>query len=207
MELISKKELLATTGISYGQLYRWKREGLIPEAWFIKQSAFTGQETFFPRDEILARVRSILDMKDTHSLEELAGLLSADETTSVSAGVLRTLEDPDGGIAAALGILQDALAKDEYFLGEVALAWGIAKANPDASSGAALLRQGALMLPDFGMADTLCSVLEVGGSFHVCLSRGTEEPVFDPAIRVLARLPLGETVNVLKSRLADKGEK
>ena len=32
--LISKKELLDQTGISYGQLYRWKRKGLIPEAWF-----------------------------------------------------------------------------------------------------------------------------------------------------------------------------
>ena len=32
-ELISKKELLETFGISYGALYRWKRMGLIPEAW------------------------------------------------------------------------------------------------------------------------------------------------------------------------------
>ena len=31
-ELISKKELLETFGISYGALYRWKRMGLIPEA-------------------------------------------------------------------------------------------------------------------------------------------------------------------------------
>lgn len=45
--LISKKDLLAITGISYGQLYRWKRERLIPEEWFIKQSSYTGQETFF----------------------------------------------------------------------------------------------------------------------------------------------------------------
>ena len=41
--LISKKDLLNDTGISYGQLYRWKREGLIPEEWFIKQPSFTGQ--------------------------------------------------------------------------------------------------------------------------------------------------------------------
>jgi predicted DNA-binding transcriptional regulator AlpA len=31
-ELISKKEVLELTGISYGQFYRWKREGLIPES-------------------------------------------------------------------------------------------------------------------------------------------------------------------------------
>ena len=45
---ISKKDLLKTTGISYGQLYRWKREGLIPEEWFVKRSSPTGQETYFP---------------------------------------------------------------------------------------------------------------------------------------------------------------
>ncbi len=46
--LISKKELLEHAGISYGQLYRWKRKNLIPEDWFIRKSTFTGQETFFP---------------------------------------------------------------------------------------------------------------------------------------------------------------
>ena len=75
MDKISIKELLAQTGISYGQLYRWKREGLIPEEWFIKQSAFTGQETFFPKDQIMERVAFILREKDSHSLEELAGML------------------------------------------------------------------------------------------------------------------------------------
>ena len=73
---ISKKDLLAMTGISYGQLYRWKRERLIPEEWFIKQSSFTGQETFFPREQILSRIRSILELKDKYSLEELARMLS-----------------------------------------------------------------------------------------------------------------------------------
>lgn len=71
MDEISKKELLAETGISYGQLYRWKRERLIPEEWFIKRSSFTGQETFFPRERILERVRAILEQKDTRSLVEI----------------------------------------------------------------------------------------------------------------------------------------
>ena len=50
-ELISKKELLEVTNISYGQLYRWKRKKLIPEEWFIKKSSFTGQETYFPKEK------------------------------------------------------------------------------------------------------------------------------------------------------------
>ncbi len=75
-DLISKKELLAVTKISYGQLYRWKRENLIPESWFIKKSSFTGQETFFPKDKILKRVNEILNLKDKFSLDELANMIS-----------------------------------------------------------------------------------------------------------------------------------
>jgi len=71
MKEISKKDLLAKTGISYGQLYRWKREGLIPEEWFVKRSAFTGQETYFPQERILERLGIILEKKDTHSLEDI----------------------------------------------------------------------------------------------------------------------------------------
>lgn len=74
--LISKKELLKITDISYGQLYRWKRKNLIPEEWFIKKSSFTGQETFFPRKEILDRVEKIKSFKEDISLDELASIFS-----------------------------------------------------------------------------------------------------------------------------------
>ena len=74
--LISKKELLEITGISYGALYRWKRKSLIPEEWFIKKSTFTGQETFFPRDKILDRISKIQSMKEDLSLDDLAGIFS-----------------------------------------------------------------------------------------------------------------------------------
>ena len=76
MSLISKKDLLTTTGISYGQLYRWKRQGLIPEEWFIKKASYTGQETFFPREAILNRVETILQLKDTYSMEQLADMFT-----------------------------------------------------------------------------------------------------------------------------------
>lgn len=77
-DLISKKELLAKYGISYGALYRWKRMGLIPEDWFIKKAAVTGQETFFPKVLICERVELILGKKDV-SLEELAQELNGKE--------------------------------------------------------------------------------------------------------------------------------
>lgn len=74
--LISKRELLARYGISYGALYRWKRMGLIPEEWFLKQATQTGQETFFPEKLITERVEKILSSKDTASLESLAAEFS-----------------------------------------------------------------------------------------------------------------------------------
>lgn len=72
--LISKKELLEMYGISYGALYRWKRMGLIPEDWFIRRSAPTGQETWFRREQILPRMELILARKA--SLDELAAELN-----------------------------------------------------------------------------------------------------------------------------------
>ncbi|MDR7002718.1 YhbD family protein [Neobacillus niacini] len=75
-ELISKKDLLELAGISYGQLYRWKRKDLIPEDWFIRKSTFTGQETFFPKEKILDRINKIQTMKENLSLDELADMFS-----------------------------------------------------------------------------------------------------------------------------------
>lgn len=74
--MISKKELLIQTKISYGQLYRWKREGLIPEEWFVKTSVSTGQETFFDEDLIIPRINKILTLKDDHSIDEIKKLLA-----------------------------------------------------------------------------------------------------------------------------------
>ena len=74
--LIAKKDVLERTDISYGQFYRWKRKGLIPETWFTRKSTFTGQETFLPRGLILDRIEAIKSLKDDHSLEEIAALLS-----------------------------------------------------------------------------------------------------------------------------------
>ncbi|MCL2866005.1 MAG: YhbD family protein [Lachnospiraceae bacterium] len=80
-ELISKKDLLNLTGISYGQLYRWKRKDLIPEDWFIRKSTYTGQETFFPKAEILERIAKIQTMKENVSLDELADIFSPGGTS------------------------------------------------------------------------------------------------------------------------------
>lgn len=76
--MISKKDLLKEKNISYGQLYRWKREGLIPDEWFIKQSVSTGQETYFKRSQIIPRIDKILELKDNYQLDELKAFLNPD---------------------------------------------------------------------------------------------------------------------------------
>lgn len=93
--LITKKELLEITGISYGALYRWKRMKLLPDDWFIRRSTFTGHETFFPREKVLQRVQEIQELKNRMSLEEIAayyqpgvpGELSMTPTEAAEAGI------------------------------------------------------------------------------------------------------------------------
>lgn len=117
--LISKKDLLAITGISYGQLYRWKRERLIPEEWFIKQSSYTGQETFFPREQILSRIRSIQELKDKYSLEELARILSPEVADkNFKKDDLSQIEEIDPGL---LETFTEVFGKEEYTYLEIIL--------------------------------------------------------------------------------------
>ena len=87
--LISKKDLLARYGISYGALYRWKRKGLIPEEWFIKKSTVTGQETFFPYKLVCERIELIQSQKDDILLDELAHRITEEEEAN-HALLLRT---------------------------------------------------------------------------------------------------------------------
>lgn len=80
--LISKKDLLARYGISYGALYRWKRKGLIPEEWFIKKSTVTGQETFFPYKLVCERIELIQSQKEDILLDELANKLNREDESN-----------------------------------------------------------------------------------------------------------------------------
>jgi len=104
--LISKKDVLEQMGISYGQLYRWKRKGLIPESWFIRGSTFTGQETFFPKDKIVERIGRIKDMKGEHALDDLAEVISehVDSALQVPFGKLQRMEWYDEELIRSSGM-------------------------------------------------------------------------------------------------------
>jgi len=75
-EMISKKKILERTGISYGQFYRWKRKGLIPDEWIVHRSTRTGQESYLPKAKVLQRIERIQALKDDNTLSEIADLLS-----------------------------------------------------------------------------------------------------------------------------------
>jgi DNA-binding transcriptional MerR regulator len=110
-DLISKKEVLQTYGISYGALYRWKRMGLIPEDWFLRKSTSTGQETFFRRGQICPRVELILAREQGISLEELAQQLSHKEEAPRKPRTL-ILEDRFGVRSFDLSDLRQARISD-----------------------------------------------------------------------------------------------
>ena len=109
-EEISKKDLLRETGISYGQFYRWKRMGLIPEAWFRRRSTFTGQESFLPRRKALERIERIQGLKDRLSLDEIADTLSPDAARrSYSLAEVREMRAFDPRAIALLPNTSDTL--------------------------------------------------------------------------------------------------
>ena len=115
-DLISKKEVLEQYGISYGALYRWKRMGLIPEAWFIRKSTTTGQETFFRRDQICPRLELILSRRDLQEYlgtdpEKLAGELEGERQQRRSARRL-VVEDRFGQREFTVEEIQSARLTD-----------------------------------------------------------------------------------------------
>ena len=116
MDEISKKDLLTETGISYGQLYRWKREGLIPEEWFVKRSAFTGQETFFPKEKITERVSMILDMKDEQSLDEIREKLKEEEDGELAGLIADAVKAAARNGTPAAAVLFEAGGGKHYML-------------------------------------------------------------------------------------------
>lgn len=200
MSLISKKELLALTGISYGQLYRWKRERLIPDEWFIKQASYTGQETFFPREQILSRVRTILDAKDKYTLEELAGILSPESAPAFLPG--RRLEEVSelrGDVRAALRALRPG---DAYRLAELTLAAAVSAAA-DAlrlEDAAGLLGRAFSAAGEPSDTRAVLFVLQTEGSLHVALAPPPGLVRFDGGMELCYTCPLEELANRLKLR-------
>jgi DNA-binding transcriptional MerR regulator len=202
--LISKKDLLELTDISYGQLYRWKRKNLIPEDWFIKKSSFTGQETFFPKDKILERIEKIKNMKDDTSLDELAEMFSpmpADVSLSakellekniVSQMALNIYESFHGEVKVLpfenilyIGLLETFLQSGEIGLEEGKLVLQTMEANYKSFEGKDCE---IVLLRKFGVA--------------FCLLIGVPNEVkFETGVKLVLRVNINKAIEDLKLKL------
>jgi hypothetical protein len=204
-DLISKKDLLLVTGISYGQLYRWKRKGLIPEDWFVRKSSFTGQETFFPREKMLARVDRILSMKEEDlSLDDIADAVSPaplpdtfgrDDVIArgvVSAAALNLFAERHPGVSdLSFAELLAASVADSLLT------------SGDAGRDEALAAISTLEEGWSTCEKTSCDLLllrKMGVSTALLVSSGSEL-VVESGVRTVARITLPTQIEQLKTRL------
>lgn len=204
-DLISKKDLLLASGISYGQLYRWKRKGLIPEDWFVRKSTFTGQETFFPREKMLARVERILSMKDEDaSLDEIAEAVSP-------APLPDTFPREDviaRGVVSAIAL--DLFAERHPGVSDLRFAELLATsvadtllASGDAGRDEALSAIATLEEGWTTCEKTSCDLVllrKMGVSMALLISSASEV-VLESGIRMVARITLPTQIEQLKTRL------
>jgi len=205
LDLISKRELLELTGISYGQLYRWKRKNLIPEEWFIRKSAFTGQETFFPREKMLGRIDRIKNMKEDLSLDDLANMFSPSPTeirmtpeALIEQGVIsRAALDiflKDESPAETLGfnmivplyIMHKALESGEISLDEARLLSQTLKEH----------------FARFDGKDFTLLFVRKQGIASCCLVSAPADIFFEPGTKVVSRVTASSCIEELKMKLS-----
>lgn len=203
-ELISKKELLELTGISYGQLYRWKRKNLVPEEWFIRKSAFTGQETFFPKQQMLARIDKIINMKDDLSLDELADVfspvpsdLSINKNELVKRNIVSTV--------AAEYVEQQIGRLDIYTFEQTVCLYML---DHCLQTGEMNLDEGKYMLQAFtehykkfeGKNCDLIFIRKMGVSAFLLVSAGSEI-YFESSVKIILRVNVAKRIEELKMKI------
>ncbi|MFC3745970.1 YhbD family protein [Paenibacillus sp. GCM10012306] len=205
-DLISKKDLLDLTGISYGQLYRWKRKQLIPEEWFIRKSTFTGQETFFPRKMILARIDNIVSMKDDLSLDELADKLSSPPPISKAAVSAKELLERNIVSSLVLDRFgKQPKAEGNYTFDEVMYLFTV---DSLLSRGEMSLEEGDLLFRTLlenssrleGKAWELFFVRKMGVTSFL-LSIAPAELIFDEGVRLVNRITVANLMEQLRGKL------
>ncbi len=200
-DLISKKELLDITGISYGSLYRWKRKNLIPEEWFVRKSTFTGQETFFPRQKILARVEMIKNMKEDLSLDDLADVLSP----SLTSVTLSTDELVRRNIVTkpSVDLFTQQFGNVDHLLFEQMLY--VRVLDKALKSGDINMEEGKLLLGTLvegyrkyeGKSCDLVFIRKMGVSTCFLVSSPCEL-FFEPGARIVSRISINECIEELK---------
>ena len=201
MDLISKKDLLDVTGISYGQLYRWKRENLIPEAWFIKKVSYTGQETFFPKDQILDRVKTILELKDTYTLEELSKMLSPENGGHFTAQEVSSIEEIDPAVAQQI---VEIWGTDTPSFNQIAFTAAICQLTQsteiDSAAKAKLIKSGADFVREPKKSAIFCTIFQIDGKYQLVFSNNPNPLHFGKGAVHRGMISVTETGNHLKAK-------
>ena len=197
---ISKKDLLKTTGISYGQLYRWKREGLIPEEWFVKRSSPTGQETYFPQEKILKRIHAIQQLKDSYSLEELARILTPEVSNRLFCEEdLDHFDELDIDVAADF---MDAMSKDSFVFLEVLVMIALSQAMVDSAITEEERTHAVSFLSkrmsELHSADYVLELLQAQGHLYILLKKEGSEVYLDDSLVAIRSIHLNELSNAIK---------
>lgn len=208
-DLISKKQLLDLTGISYGQLYRWKRKQLIPEEWFIRKSTFTGQETFFPKEMILSRIHNIVNMKDGLSLDEMADKLS--DKASFEKVSLTAMEIIERNIVSTTTLKkfgENLSDESKYTFEELVHLFAVDRLL---SAGEMSMEEAELL---FRTLQEKVSRLESGswelffirkmGVSSFILAQAPAELWFDEGVRLVSKMAYADLIEQLKGKLAYK---
>ena len=201
-EELTKKELLRLTGISYGQLYRWKREGLIPEEWFHKRASVTGQETFFPKAAILKRVERILELKDQYSLEELADLFSPELSD-------RLFQEEDLELFSEISLdvaarCMDVSEKDVFSFREIVLMCVVSDAcavlqlsEPQLGS---LVSQVMRQQKHLAVWKVTLAIISIHEEYGLLFYESAHPPILDERLSIVFERDLAETANQLKMK-------
>lgn len=203
-ELISKKEILDMTGISYGQLYRWKRKDLIPEDWFIKKSSYTGQETFFPKEKIIERINKIIELKDDIPLDELADMFSnkpkvkdVNEEYILEKGIIRS---------EVMALYKDILEEKESYSFKEVLMMHVLQNELDKGKVNLTEVEGMLKLIDREYS----RLEEKNGSVYlirrlgvgICVAAFEEKIVIDDGSKITGEINIKNTIDAVKFKLA-----
>lgn len=187
MEYISKKELLEKTGISYGQLYRWKRLGLIPESWFIKRSSVTGQETVLPRKKAEKRIEEIICLMEKYSLERIAEKFSFNREKEVI-----TFENLYGSpylkteYVNAVGnyFKKRGYTACEYMM-IICAADVVQKEHFTTRRYVDLLRRALPIAQKCESTELRCVFFAAGGDCHLLITENTSTQTFDRGLRII----------------------
>ena len=200
-ELISKKDLLNEMSISYGQLYRWKRNKLIPEEWFIKKSVSTGQETFFPRKKIIERVQTILECKDGISLDELAYKFSK----NIKDILINKTYIIDKNIVSSsiVNLFEEFMGSNEKYDEKSLLAFMVFKEMIDSGFlSMDEMKKISLKIKEvyerLGSDDYILSVKRKYGVSFVVLNKEKEEIIVDDEAKAILEIDLGKIMDEIK---------